>query len=184
MKKALVLSGGGVRGAFDAGFCYYLAKKGWKPDFIIGTSVGAFNGAFLSETENFFDNAVHLVRVWTSKVNQKSVLNLNREFLYKFLWAESVYSRQNLKDILLENLKARLFSDLKIPLLVNTIEYHTAECKVFRSGKLIPPIIASCSVPPLLPPVKIGNSTYVDGGITYSSMVKEAKKKAQKKSFT
>lgn len=54
--RVLVLSGGGGRGAFHAGVYSYLAetaKRGvdaehtgaWEPDVVVGTSIGAFNGA-------------------------------------------------------------------------------------------------------------------------------------------
>ncbi len=56
MIRALVLSGGGGRGGFHAGVYKYLMeadKKGvnsdhkgiWDPDVVVGTSIGAFNGA-------------------------------------------------------------------------------------------------------------------------------------------
>lgn len=45
MQKALVLSGGGARGAFQVGVIKYLREIGWEPDLICGTSVGAINAA-------------------------------------------------------------------------------------------------------------------------------------------
>ncbi len=43
--RALVLSGGGGRGAFHAGVYQYLSEQGWQPDVVVGTSIGAVNGA-------------------------------------------------------------------------------------------------------------------------------------------
>ena len=43
MSKALILSGGGARGAFQVGVMKYLEEMNWKPDLICGTSVGAIN---------------------------------------------------------------------------------------------------------------------------------------------
>jgi NTE family protein len=49
---ALVLAGGGARGAYEAGvlsaLAPALAERGEAPDIIIGTSIGALNGAFLA----------------------------------------------------------------------------------------------------------------------------------------
>jgi NTE family protein len=57
LKTALVLSGGGARGAYEAGVVRYLREElprrlGYMPrlDVICGTSVGAINGAFLTAT--------------------------------------------------------------------------------------------------------------------------------------
>ncbi|MFP4345347.1 MAG: patatin-like phospholipase family protein [Anaerolineales bacterium] len=46
-KRALVLSGGGGRGAYHVGALTYLQNVDWHPDIIIGTSVGALNAATL-----------------------------------------------------------------------------------------------------------------------------------------
>lgn len=54
--RTLILSGGGGRGAFHAGVYQYLAQTqktnvdlahqgGWTPDIVVGTSIGAVNGA-------------------------------------------------------------------------------------------------------------------------------------------
>ena len=52
-KKALVLSGGGGRGAYHVGVMQALVERGWMqdgvgPDIIAGTSIGAVNGAALA----------------------------------------------------------------------------------------------------------------------------------------
>ena len=46
-KRALVLSGGGGRGAYHIGVLEYLERVGWHPDLIIGSSVGAVNAMTL-----------------------------------------------------------------------------------------------------------------------------------------
>ena len=43
--RILVLSGGGGRGAFHVGAYKYLSERGWDPQVVIGTSIGAVNGA-------------------------------------------------------------------------------------------------------------------------------------------
>lgn len=53
MKKALVLSGGGARGAYHIGVIQALVDMGWMPDgrgpdIIAGTSIGAINAAALA----------------------------------------------------------------------------------------------------------------------------------------
>lgn len=48
ISRALVLSGGGGRGAYQAGVWAWLQEQGWKPDLISGSSVGAINGAAIA----------------------------------------------------------------------------------------------------------------------------------------
>lgn len=48
--RALVLGGGDLKGAWQAGRLRTMAENGWKdPDLIVGTSIGAVNGAFLAD---------------------------------------------------------------------------------------------------------------------------------------
>ncbi len=60
--RALVLSGGGGRGAFHAGVYQYLSEQGWSPDVVVGTSIGAVNGAAIVQGIS----AQELVDVWLS----------------------------------------------------------------------------------------------------------------------
>ena len=48
METAFVLGGGGILGAHEVGMLRALAEAGIKPDLIVGTSVGAINGAFVA----------------------------------------------------------------------------------------------------------------------------------------
>ena len=50
-KTALVLSGGGSRGAYEAGVWQALTELGVKIDIVTGTSVGAINGAMVVQGE-------------------------------------------------------------------------------------------------------------------------------------
>src|SRR5512134_2275204 len=71
--RALILSGGGGRGAFHAGVYKYLTKNykvnvdadhagAWDPQIIVGTSIGAVNGAAIAQGMP----ADQLVEVWKS----------------------------------------------------------------------------------------------------------------------
>ena len=42
---AYVLGGGGVLGAIEVGMVRALLRAGFRPDMVVGTSIGAFNGA-------------------------------------------------------------------------------------------------------------------------------------------
>lgn len=59
---ALVLSGGGAKGCFQAGAVETLWSRGFRPDIICGVSVGALNAAKLAEGET--DSATLLRSIW------------------------------------------------------------------------------------------------------------------------
>jgi NTE family protein len=47
IRRALILSGGGGRGAYQVGVWRRLQEVGWQPDIVCGTSIGAINGALI-----------------------------------------------------------------------------------------------------------------------------------------
>jgi NTE family protein len=60
----LVLAGGGARGAYQAGAVQLLAERGFAPDLVAGTSIGALNAAVLLSEPKFADGALRLVDTW------------------------------------------------------------------------------------------------------------------------
>ena len=73
-KTALVLSGGGARGAYEVGVVRYLREElprrlGYMPhfDILCGTSVGAINAAFLASTaDDPPEQGKRIAAHWTS----------------------------------------------------------------------------------------------------------------------
>ena len=51
-KFCIVLTGGGAKGSYQAGALKYLAELGLEPQILVGTSIGALNGAVLSDRTN------------------------------------------------------------------------------------------------------------------------------------
>ncbi|MGA8039130.1 MAG: patatin-like phospholipase family protein, partial [Acidimicrobiia bacterium] len=50
MTVAFVLGGGGRWGAVEVGMLRALDEAGVRPDLILGTSIGAFNGSVVADT--------------------------------------------------------------------------------------------------------------------------------------
>lgn len=74
-KRALVLGGGGSRGAYQVGAVTALYELGYDFDIIVGTSVGSLNGAFFTCESASLETAVEL---W-SKVTTDMVLDYDKE---------------------------------------------------------------------------------------------------------
>ncbi|MBT8194862.1 MAG: patatin-like phospholipase family protein, partial [Bacteroidia bacterium] len=55
--------------------------------------------------------------------------------------------------------------DLNTPLYVNAVNLNTGESVFFNSGDIVQKVIASCALPFIYQPVKIGHHIYVDGGL-------------------
>ena len=63
-RTAFVLSGGASLGALQVGMLEALYERGIAPDFLVGTSVGALNAAFIASRPQAPQTARALGRVW------------------------------------------------------------------------------------------------------------------------
>jgi NTE family protein len=67
IKRVLVLSGGGGRGAYQVGVCQVLAEMGWEPDMVVGNSIGSTNGAiFIAPAQ--YSGAKQLEIAWSTDI--------------------------------------------------------------------------------------------------------------------
>ena len=69
IKLGVVLSGGGAKGAYEAGFLKALSEFDIQPDAIAGTSIGALNGSVYSANKNIKDVAIFLEKIWKDLAN-------------------------------------------------------------------------------------------------------------------
>ena len=63
-KLGVVLSGGGAKGAYEAGFLKALSEFNIQPDAIAGTSIGALNGSLYSANVHTKEVAVLVDKIW------------------------------------------------------------------------------------------------------------------------
>ncbi|WP_198133104.1 patatin-like phospholipase family protein [Sulfurospirillum arsenophilum] len=72
-KLGIVLSGGGAKGAYEAGFLKALAEFNIQPHAIAGTSIGALNGAIYSANINTSTTAVLIEKIWQDMGNSNAL---------------------------------------------------------------------------------------------------------------
>ena len=152
-RTGIVLSGGGARGFAHLGVLKALNNAGIYPDIIAGTSAGALVGVLYAD--GFTPDEIF------SLMNASSTLHYVRPTVPR----EGLLQISGIERILNENLKARYFEDLKIPLFVTATDLNNGKAVYFSSGELLRPVLASASIPVLFKPVIIDNIHYVDGGV-------------------
>lgn len=158
--KALVLSGGGSKGAWQVGAMEALYRD---YDIICGVSVGALNGSLLATFEDSRFGIQSLTQIWktleTKQVHKKW-------FMWPFSvpWKPSVYNSAPLEKWVRGVLGGR---DFHKRLCVGAVSYNTGEYLTFdeHSSQIIEAVIASASFPGFLKPVQIGSDWWVDGGV-------------------
>lgn len=166
--KALVLSGGGSKGAYQIGVWKALKKLHMKFDIVTGTSVGALNAALV--TQNTYYKAV---RLWKN-ISFSKVLDGNID--------DNKVVRSYAKKILnggadITNLERTVSEALNLKKLYNSkknmgiITYNLKKMKPLiltkdkiPKDKMKDYLIASASCFPAFKKKTIDNSSYIDGG--------------------
>ena len=186
-KRALVLSGGGGRGAYQIGVLTYLEKMKWSPDMIIGTSIGAVNAVALGSgvpleglRERWLD--METADFQLMRADDVFIDNLIMQRTHIFD-----------TDPLLTTITGRapkwqghpwIFTEVlngpvsPYDVWITAVDVATRSLVYFhnREGKGITPelVQASCSIPLWYEPTHIQDRTYVDGGTIANTPFRKA----------
>src|SRR5689334_10890976 len=180
---AFVLGGGGVLGAVEVGMLRALFRAGFRPDVVVGTSIGAVNGALVAAEP---DEGVpgRLVRLGTSPEAAAVYGDSIGRQVRRFAARTHLHSPLPLRRLLTGELgEQSSFADLKVPFRCCAASIERAAEHWFDSGPLVDAVLASSSVPGLLPPMEIDGEHFVDGGIVNSIPIGEAVRVGAKRIF-
>jgi NTE family protein len=168
VETAFVLGGGGAWGAYEVGMLRALLEAGIEPDVVLGTSVGAINGAAFA-AEPALACVQRLEKVWTELdtggVFEGSLLTRIGTAVRS---RTHLYSNETLKRMLVEALGEPRIEELALPFQCVAASIERATDHWFTEGPVIEAVLASCAVPGLLPPVEIDGEHYLDGGLVDS----------------
>jgi NTE family protein len=166
-KVAFVLSGGGPLGALQVGALHALLEEGIRPDMVVGSSVGALNASLLA-----FHPTTHgvnrLERIWRN-LEDKDLFPGGR---FRASWARmlargnKVFENTGLRRLALNRLGNAHFEDAQLRLAIVATELDRGTERVFTSGPIIEPLLASAAMPGVFPPVEIEGKLYIDGGVS------------------
>jgi NTE family protein len=170
---AFVLGGGGVLGAHEVGMLRALDEAGIKPDLIVGTSVGALNGVMFAAAPG--DAVARLTALWGSNVVRTAFAGSWVTRLSTLARTGThLHSAGPLRGLLSEMLPVARIEDLAVPFQCVAASVERAAAHWFTKGPLVDAVLASCAVPGLLPPVRIGDDHFLDGGLVHSIPVGRA----------
>jgi NTE family protein len=173
-KIAFVLGGGGVLGAHEVGMLRALAERAIEPGVVLGTSVGALNGALFA-ADPTAGGVEHLTRLWSeTNLAEMSAGTLFRRISTLARTGTHLQSLTEVRQRLVEVLPVERVEQLTVPFQCVAASIERAAEHWFDSGALADVVLASCSVPGILPPIKIGDEHFIDGGIVNSIPVNRA----------
>ncbi|WP_037855533.1 patatin-like phospholipase family protein [Streptomyces sp. NRRL S-340] len=172
--RAFVLGGGGALGAYEVGMLKALFAAGVYPDLVVGTSVGAINGAAVAADPSRASVA-RLAGLWTglgrAGVFSGSLLGRLGTAVRS---GTHLYHPTPLRDLLSCHLPVTRVEELALPFQCVAANIERAAEHWFAAGPLVDAVLASCAVPGLLPPVRLDGEHYVDGGLVNSIPVGRA----------
>lgn len=196
-KIALVLSGGGAKGAAHIGVLKALEKYNVPIDYIVGTSVGSIVGAMysvgytpeeiekivfnldfmdlFSNTEdrtlkNISDKIVYIERPIKISIDKNNEIYFPKGFVdgeYLYLEFKKIFSKAG---------EVKDFDKLPIPYRAITTNLNTGKEVVLKEGDLAKSALMSMAIPSVIVPVEHNNNYYVDGGVIDNFPILEALK--------
>ena len=151
-----------------------LVEAGVRPDLVLGTSIGAINGAAIA-TDPSAATVERLSAVWTrierSDTLSSSVLGRLGTLVRT---RTHLHDSEPLRRLLADSLPIARIEDLPVAFGCVAACIQTASERWFHSGPLVDAVMASSSVPGILPPYRIGDEHFLDGGIVNSIPVSRA----------
>lgn len=182
-KRALILSGGGGRGAYHCGVIEYLELIGWVPDILVGTSIGAINAAAIASGRTAQELKARWLAMTSDRVQyfRRDVFQIDG---WTYLFENAPWRRTLLEDDWFDF--GRVNADDAPLLAVTATDVSSGTLNVFcnhalrasRSGgprakrvRQVPlsldHILASCSIPVLYPWTRVAGSEgpFWDGAV-------------------
>ena len=164
-RVAFVFSGGGPLGALQVGALRALFEHGVRPDMTVGTSVGALNASFLA-FDPTPEGVETLTRTWMGFTDQ-DLFPGGRFATWARLFSQGnkIYDNSGLKSMVTTRFGEARIEDAQLPLGIVATDLESGAERVFQSGRLLEPLLASTAMPSVFPPVGIEGRLYTDGGV-------------------
>lgn len=173
-RTAFVFAGGGSLGAVQVGMLKALTRLKIVPDFVVGASVGAINGAYFA-AEPGEEGVARLERIWR---------RLHRADVFPFSPLNSLLAILGRRDHLVAPAFLRSLMESELP--CQTLEATRIPCHVvatdlltgvevaMSSGPTTPALLASAAIPAVFPSVSIDGRYLMDGGVANNTPISTA----------
>ncbi len=163
-----------------------LIEAGVQPDLVIGTSIGAANGALVADDPTA-DGLDRLEALWSDADDGPfSGSWLERaQTVTRTAWRTrtALYGPDALQALVERHLTVTLIEDLRVPFMCCAASIERAAEHWFTSGPIVPAVLASSAVPGLFPAYEIDGEHFIDGGIVNSIPLDRARKAGAERVF-
>lgn len=173
MKTAIVLAGGGSFGAVQVGMLRELVATGIVPDLVVGSSVGAINGAYFAGVPNA-KGVAQLEAMWCGLRRSEVFPFTLRSLIGLFTHRSYLMDPRGLRNLLEQRLPYRNLEDAAIPVHVVATDVLDGGTVKLSTGPAADAVLASCAIPAAFPPVQIGERRLMDGGVASNTPISVA----------
>jgi NTE family protein len=161
---ALVLGAGASKGFAHIGVLKVLESNKIPIHLIVGTSIGSVVGSLYA-----YGNDAFQLQKMSFSIETGDVLDYT-------LPDNGFIKGEKLEEFINKNLKNTPIERLKIPFYAVSTDLQTGREVVFARGNTGTAVRASCSIPGVFRPTRIGDRMYVDGGIVSPVAVEAARR--------
>jgi len=168
-KIGIALGGGGARCLAHLEMLSVLDDLHIKPSVIAGTSMGAVIGALYASGHSAVEIKSIVDHALANKNNslgffRKEILEW-MHFIDPKITRELLFSSSDFIAFVHEQIHAKTFEELKIPLYVVAADIHRREPVIFHEKELLVALEATIAFPGLFNPIVVDNRLLADGGI-------------------
>jgi len=172
-KTALVFAGGGSFGAIQVGMMHALAAHGVSADMVVGSSVGALNGAYYAGDPTL-KGVLQLETIWRG-LQRHDVFPVTWRTLLGFLWRRDfLIPHDGIAKLVENHLRYRNLQDAKLPVHIVATDIVSGDSVVLSEGSAAQAIMASTAIPGAFAPVRYRDFYLADGAISSNTPVKVA----------
>jgi NTE family protein len=169
-RTAFVFAGGGSLGAIHVGMLHSLASRGITADMVVGSSVGALNGAYYAGNPTR-EGIQRLDAIWRG-LRRNDVFPLSWRTIAAFLYRRDfLVGSDALRQLVDDNLGYRNLQDARLPVHIVATDILTGGTVVMSEGPAVEAIIASAAVPGAFAPVHFNGLYLADGALSSDTPV-------------
>jgi NTE family protein len=173
-KTAFVLAGGGSLGAVQVGMLKALARQHIVPDFVVGASVGAINGAYYAAEPNE-EGVARLESIWL-RLRRADIFPLSAvsSILGLFGKRDHLVTPAPLRSLIESALPYQRLEEARIPCHIVATDVLEGTETVLSSGPVALALLASAAIPGVFPTVPINGRYLMDGGVANNTPISTA----------
>ena len=175
MSVAFVLSGGASLGAIQVGMLQALAARGVAPDLIVGSSVGAVNGAYVASRGTGPGALEELASLWLGMRRGRVFPAEPLTGLLGFVGVRrNLVPPGSLRRLIGRHVPEESLEELPVPLHVIACDVLTGQEVRLSRGPLAEAVLASAAIPGIFPAVSWDGRLLIDGGVVNNTPITHA----------